>query len=187
VELRGISGPLGVEALVAVANTRHGLDAKWPYVVDEHYYVNGGADHLRDGGETVRFLRALGHELPAGRPARGVLLNLRDARSALRALAEGDRAGYERRLRRLVSGRTLRLDHGALAPTDDGWDGYVVALALTLAHAATVEQRLRVCLNARCGWVFLDRSRNALQQYCAEQRCAGRERVRRFRRRAAAR
>jgi predicted RNA-binding Zn ribbon-like protein len=43
--------------------------------------------------------------------------------------------------------------------------------------------RLRQCGGERCGWLFLDRSRNRSRQWCAMEDCGNVSKVRRFRRR----
>jgi predicted RNA-binding Zn ribbon-like protein len=46
--------------------------------------------------------------------------------------------------------------------------------------------RLRQCGGERCGWLFLDRSRNRSRQWCTMEDCGNVSKVRRFRRRHAA-
>ena len=43
--------------------------------------------------------------------------------------------------------------------------------------------RLRQCGGERCGWLFLDRSRNRSRQWCTMEDCGNVEKVRRFRQR----
>jgi predicted RNA-binding Zn ribbon-like protein len=43
--------------------------------------------------------------------------------------------------------------------------------------------RLRQCGGERCGWLFLDRSRNRSRQWCTMEDCGNLSKVRRFRRR----
>ena len=43
--------------------------------------------------------------------------------------------------------------------------------------------RLRQCGGERCGWLFLDRSRNRSRQWCTMEDCGNVSKVRRFRRR----
>jgi predicted RNA-binding Zn ribbon-like protein len=45
--------------------------------------------------------------------------------------------------------------------------------------------RLRQCAGDRCGWLFLDRSRNHSRQWCTMEDCGNLSKVRRFRERAA--
>ena len=47
--------------------------------------------------------------------------------------------------------------------------------------------RLRECGGERCGWLFLDRSRNRSRQWCRMEDCGNVSKVRRFRRRRAGR
>lgn len=45
--------------------------------------------------------------------------------------------------------------------------------------------RLRQCAGDRCGWLFLDRSRNHSRQWCTMEDCGNLSKVRRFRERSA--
>lgn len=47
-------------------------------------------------------------------------------------------------------------------------------------------QRLRECAASNCGWLFLDRTRNRSRRWCDMRVCGNRDKVRRFRRRQAA-
>jgi predicted RNA-binding Zn ribbon-like protein len=41
-------------------------------------------------------------------------------------------------------------------------------------------RHLRACASPKCGWVFLDTSRNRRRRWCAMQVCGNRAKVRRF-------
>jgi predicted RNA-binding Zn ribbon-like protein len=86
-----------------------------------------------------------------------------------------------------------------LAPSPDGlrWDwpdpggrlesplwavGRSAAALLTSGDLS----RLRLCGGERCGWLFLDRSRNRSRQWCTMEDCGNVAKVRRFRRRHSA-
>lgn len=182
--LTSLSAPLDRDGLLAVANTRHGPEALRPVAPHPVSRLADGFDRLRSGAETARFLTALGVDTPAGAPARYQLLRLKTIREAVRALAEGDDDGYARRVRRLTSGATYRIDGGILRPLDTGWDGLIAALLPGLVELAAGRERLKVCHNARCGWVFFDTTLNRSQVWCGTQGCGPRVRVRRHRRRA---
>src|SRR4051812_5256213 len=108
-------------ALVAVANTRHGLEAWRPLPPPDRLLTNEVVDRLRTARDAVAFLRALEVDTPAGAPSAAHLLALRDVRECARALAEGDRRGYARRLARLLASVRVRLDAaGEMRPAADG-------------------------------------------------------------------
>lgn len=183
--LASLAAPLDRDAALAVANTRHGRDARRPVEASDVARIGGGFDRLRSGAETVRFLSALGVATPRAPLERQGLLRLKLVREAVRALAEGDGAGHERRMRRVLAGATYRIDDGVLRPQREGWDGFVDALAPALNELAAAARRLKVCHNSACGWVFVDETLNGGQVWCTAQGCGPRMRVRRYRRRNA--
>jgi len=87
--------------------------------------------------------------------------------------------------------RAESADHARLAPTPTGyvlgWDDPVALdapywrLGRAAAELLTGPDlpRLRQCESAPCGWLFLDRSRNATRRWCSSEECGNRERVRR--------
>ena len=183
--LTSLDAPVERDAVLAVANTRHGRDAQRPVAPRDLAAIPGGFDRLRSAAEALRFLDALGVARPHAPLERRHLLRLKLAREAVRALAEGDAAGHERRMRRLVAGATYRIDATTLRPERDGWDGFVDALAPAVNELAATPKRLKVCHNSACGWVFVDETLNSGQVWCTAQGCGPRMRVRRYRRRNA--
>jgi len=80
-----------------------------------------------------------------------------------------------------------RLVDGPTGPTL-GWDGWTTSLAsplwpVTLAAATLVASderaRIRICGGPRCGWLFVDRSRNGLRHWCQTGVCGARAKARR--------
>src|SRR4051794_39604794 len=144
-----VSLPVDEAALIAVANTRHGLEAWRPLLPSEHLVANGVVDRLRTARDAAAFLRALGADVPSGQPTTEQLVRLRDVRECARALAEGDRRGHVRRLARLLSRVTLRLDtSAALEPVaDDGWDRFAFAVSVALVALDAPRRRVKLCHN----------------------------------------
>lgn len=68
---------------------------------------------------------------------------------------------------------------GDAAPLD--WPAYPVALAAGALLASPLLTRLRQCGNHPCGWLFVDRTRNASRRWCTSAECGNASRVRRFR------
>ena len=55
-------------------------------------------------------------------------------------------------------------------------------IALQAAELLTSEdlQRLRACANPRCGWLFLDTTKNGLRKWCSMAECGGRAKSKRY-------
>lgn len=58
----------------------------------------------------------------------------------------------------------------------------IVWEACRLVTSADIE-RVKMCADATCGWLFLDESRNQARRWCDMERCGTRNKVRRFRER----
>ncbi len=177
--------PLGIDALLAVASSRHGPEG--------HYRLPKGGvygdldhDHLRDARVASEFLRVR-HEFHAPDERLGAkdLATLRAIRHATQALARGREREYRCALERLLvdASFTLTAD-GALRPAARGWAGLATALLLSLAALRDARDHLKVCANPRCQWLFLDRSRNRSRMWCDPAACGNRLNVRRFRQRS---
>ena len=177
--------PVEQSGLLAIANTRHGLEAWRPLAPAAHLVAGGAVDRLRTPRDAVAFLSALDVPVPPGLPTTDQLLRLRDVRECARTLAEGDRRGHERRLSRLLRDVQVSVGaDGALRPAGDGWDAFASTLALALLDLAPLRRRVKLCHNSACAWLFLDRTKNNTQVWCTTQLCADRLRTRRARRRA---
>ena len=177
-----LASQLGFDALLAVANTRHGPEAVRPVAPPPSLRTATGYERLRSARATRDLLVASAKGIPPGLPAGGDLLRLRDIREAARALAEGDTRGYERRLAKLLSHGAYRVNGRAEVRSEGGaWAGFVGDLAIVLVALRPLARRLRICHNPRCGWTFIDRTRNESQVWCETQRCGDRMRVRRAR------
>jgi predicted RNA-binding Zn ribbon-like protein len=67
-----------------------------------------------------------------------------------------------------------------------GLDSLLWPIARAAAGLLTSDlKRLRQCGGPRCGWLFLDRSRNRSRQWCTMEDCGNVSKVRRFRERHA--
>jgi predicted RNA-binding Zn ribbon-like protein len=123
----------------------------------------------------------LAHVAAAGPPTADELTTSRAIRDALRALvANTDAAPLD-----LVTPIRVQLRDGrvALEPAADGLLGLAVR-ALCAAHDAQQDgswERLNICRNARCSWVFLDSSRNRSRAWCDMATCGARQKMRAYR------
>lgn len=60
--------------------------------------------------------------------------------------------------------------------------GHRIALdAAVIVTTDALRERVRVCHGPKCGWLFLDTTRNRSRRWCSEATCGTRTRVQRFR------
>jgi CGNR zinc finger len=173
-----------IEHLLAVANSYHELEAREEGSTEGPRWLPAH-DHLDTSETAVEFLHRSGVRLSDALQARH-LARLREIRAAARALVE-NRRSYLRRTGRLLSGTRFQLDtEGGLRPIRTGWDGFADGLMPSLVELRDHAERLKVCENEQCRWLFLDRSKNRSRQWCESETCGNRQRVRRFRQRLGA-
>jgi predicted RNA-binding Zn ribbon-like protein len=81
---------------------------------------------------------------------------------------------------RQISGR-LQL---AVEPIDRDWTWAMARIAASAAELAAIgaPERLKVCANPDCSWMFYDHTLNRSRRFCSISPCATVVRVRRFRR-----
>ncbi len=170
-----------VETLLAVANTRHGpgshrgrAQAGWS---EPH-------DHLTDGEATTAYLEGR-VQTPASPPGPDDLARLRQVRSLVWRLWEDEPdLAWETALENLLEGSHYRLDsQGRLISSDAGWGGLVASTLPGLLSLRAHRERLKRCENPRCGWLFVDRSRNRSRRWCEMATCGNRAKARRRARR----
>ncbi|MEO8229796.1 MAG: CGNR zinc finger domain-containing protein [Chloroflexota bacterium] len=184
-----------MDDLLVVANTRHGPGG--------HHGLRGRAgqpmhDHLADPADARNFLADHRVAIPDARPTAVLLDQLRLIRRHVRALAgdeQGDHAdgpvrprprepGDEARIRQLFERYPVRLGaDGELRPDGDplGWDALIADLLPPLVEARRERDRLRLCGNPLCQFMFIDRSRNASRVWCEGSVCGNRVRGHRHR------
>ena len=154
-----------------------------------------GVDHLQDPQWLGRFLERweLGS---AGRASAQILGRLTVLRAVLRRIVDAEVAGSRPTgadvdelnrylaaapaIRRLVHDKeAYRLDTVAQAR---GWDWVMAEIARSLAEllARPGEQRIKVCANPDCRWVFYDESKSRTRRWCDDS-CGNLLKVRRFR------
>ncbi len=71
-------------------------------------------------------------------------------------------------------------------PLQAGWMGVVTQVAASWADllSRTPLDRLKICANPACHWVFLDQSHNQSRRWCRQWACGNLMKVRQFRARA---
>jgi predicted RNA-binding Zn ribbon-like protein len=64
-----------------------------------------------------------------------------------------------------------------------GWPAALARIAASLAESLAHEphERLKLCANPGCLWVFVDRTKGNIRRWCNDATCGNRDRVRRLR------
>lgn len=179
-----ITGGIPIDQLVAVANTYHEPEARESGADDGRTWL-AAHDHLETAETAIEFLDRHGIHI-AERLQPRHLARLREIRRAARSLVASRRA-YERLTGRLLEQVGFRLNPaGKLTSERSGWDGFIDGLLVAMVELGEHADRLKLCDNPQCRWLFIDQSKNRSRQWCESASCGNRQRVRRFRRRAAA-
>ena len=73
--------------------------------------------------------------------------------------------------------------HKRLVPLRSGWQWVQAQIAASLADmlAANRQNRVKICANSGCRWVFYDSTNGNTRRWCDDRRCGNRDRVRRAR------
>lgn len=127
---------------------------------------------------TLRALRALLRrmlvDLAAGQPLSDTQLEELNTFLAL--------APVQQQIQRVPDGVRL-----VSLPLQAGWMGVVTQVAASWADllSRTLFDRLKVCANPSCHWVFLDQSHNLSRRWCRQWACGNLMKVRQFRARHA--
>lgn len=182
------AAPGRTDALLVVANTRHGPGG--------HHRARALADgpdhdHLRDPSDARAYLVDHAIEVPPGLPPAAALARMARLRELVRREAADRAPGAaptprpsDAEIADAVAGVAFRLGLDGPRPVRGGWTGFVDGLLPALLELRGVEARLRVCGNPRCRFAFIDRSRNRSRVWCESAACGNRIRVGRHRRRA---
>jgi predicted RNA-binding Zn ribbon-like protein len=171
---------------------------------------NGVNERLFDARDLIHWCRTSGVLTTAEAPAllRRADRNpaeagrvIRDARrlrrilhDALSPIAHGRRLREEHlddlnvEVRRALASVQLGASSGAVTWANNpraGLSVMVHRLAWSAAQLLTSAElaRLRSCANDRCGWLFLDESRNRSRRWCSMEECGSRDKSRRYYRR----
>jgi hypothetical protein len=174
-----ITSAMPLEPVLAVANSYHEPEARDEGFAEGPRWLPAH-DHLDSPTTAVEFLARNGLRL-RGTPQPRHLQALREIRGAARSLVADARAA-ERKTSRLLQNARFHLDGaGRLSPTGTGWDRLVDGLLISLVELGEHADRLKICQNDQCRWLFLDASKNRSRQWCESATCGNRQRVRRFR------
>jgi predicted RNA-binding Zn ribbon-like protein len=131
--------------------------------------------------------------LQASRAPRGQLLKLRDLlRHAAEKLSAGRSLGPQElsalNLALKVPARQRLVQHqnglrSELVPVKNDWSWVIARIAASLAEMLTngAAERMKICANGDCRWVFYDPTKARIKRWCKDSRCGNRARVRRAR------
>ena len=175
---------------------KFGAAAPWVDLANSEMWDGYGhlTDFLNDSQWISDFLEFWRFRVPLPGPA--VLRDLRKLRKVLRHFAEKTSQGLAIQtrdlealnswlkvpvFRRLVENQNgLWLTH---EPVQIGWPAVLARIADSLAEALSEEQhdRLKICANAGCAWIFVDRTKGRVRRWCSDATCGNRDRVRRSR------
>ena len=179
----------------------HGKTAPWVDLINSEEWDTYGkrTDWIEDASWLPFFLQQWRFAAPGGRTT-FPMAKFKSLRGALRKSCQAIWAGRrlpETELRALNSAlnvmgkRQLLQDQSGMqvdfVPQSEGWGSILAQIALSFANLVTSEnrQRIKICLNEDCRWVFYDTTKARTRRWCSDKVCGNRERVRRARARMA--
>jgi hypothetical protein len=169
----------GPTTLLAVANARHGPGGHYNHRARPGDRAH---DHLADADAARAFLERQHVHVPEGALDEASLRWLRRVADAVHALVNGDPTAATACAASLSRRATYRLGaDGQLRPVRSGWPGFIDQLLPPLLALRGAGARLKACANPVCGWLYVDKSRNASRTWCDSTRCGNQQRVRRYR------
>ncbi len=178
---------VGGAACVDFLNTvewRGDPDAQGERLTDYDEFVTW-ASHTGylDAGEQIAARRLAKREPGKAKAALADAVMLRERIADVIARRVGAVAAFNAALRRLHVAVELAEEDGALRRRPVGGDGLRVALmriALDAVELLTSPRlgQIRHCGNARCGWYFLDLSRNKSRRWCDMAACGNNAKAR---------
>jgi predicted RNA-binding Zn ribbon-like protein len=175
---------------------KFGASAPWVDLANSEMWDGYGhlTDFLIDPQWIGDFLEFWHFRVPLPSPA--VLRDLRKLRKLLRHFAQETSRGAAIQTRDLealnswlkVPGfrRLVENQNGfqlTYTPVQIGWPSVLADVAASLAEALAQEtqDRLKICANPGCAWVFVDRTKGRVRRWCSDATCGNRDRVRRSR------
>jgi predicted RNA-binding Zn ribbon-like protein len=151
-------------------------------------------DHLIASKWLTLFLQHwnLAHRVPADIPQeelvrlRSFLRRMAEKLSTQVALKAADIATLNTWLKVPAQQRVVRGPDGVrleLRPIDEGWGWIVSRIAASLAEMLEhgESERLKICPNKGCRWIFYDQTKGKTRRWCSDRTCGNRDRVRRSR------
>jgi predicted RNA-binding Zn ribbon-like protein len=176
------------------------LEASLDFINTLEFSRVASTEHLPGAGDAARWLaeHGLAHEdaARASLDARGGLERMRAVRSALREVSEATVShrpaapGAIELVNRTLRGRSfvelvpaedgIALGHRHVGdPLDDALGALVEPVVREIVSGR--RERLRVCANDACRWVFFDESRTGRRRWCDMSTCGNRAKAARHR------
>ena len=120
------------------------------------------------------------------RTLRKLLREVVDKTSKGEALEKADLEALNSWLKIPVFRRLVEDQNGLLLECEAvqiGWPAALACIAASLAESLTHQphERLKLCANPGCLWVFVDRTKGNIRRWCNDATCGNRDRVRRSR------
>ena len=190
-------GQLAVDFTNTVGD--RGADAQEHFTIYGDVVAWAEARGVVSRGQAQR-LRAAAERRPRdAREAVSAIVALRESLYAVIAAAAAGRAAPSGDLARVNAEVALACSHAHLAPRrgrvvlafdapDD--DSLTQPVSIPVVRAAVdllttdVLERVRVCADDSCAWLFVDTTRNRTRRWCDMKICGNRNKVRRFREQA---
>lgn len=164
---------------------------------EKDYRTGETQEHLEEPGWLDGLLVRYKLTLPT--PASPVILTvLRELRTLLRRMIEAlideqsfreaDVAALNQYLSKAKLRRVIQAGHDyhlELVPETRNWEWVMAEVVASFAEFMVQEatERLKVCENPNCGWLFYDESKSHTRRWCSDSSCGNLLKVRRFRER----
>ena len=176
----------------------HGFGAAAPWLDLVNSELLDGFGHLTECLDDPLWLRTFAEHWKLRAPLEqpGAQKALRALRALLRRLVEksatrgplgsDDIAQLNAWLKKPVIPRVVKNQNGfalELHPAQIGWEAELAKIARSFADSLIRERqgRCKICANADCAWVFVDRTKGNVRRWCNDATCGNRDRVRRSR------
>lgn len=120
------------------------------------------------------------------RQLRELLYRLLSAAARKKRVAEDDLDCFNKHLAETMSNIQVTQTNGGFdwfcCPGDGGFESILFPIVKSTADLLVSAQldRIRVCADSHCGWLFLDSSRNRSRRWCSMESCGNRAKARRF-------
>jgi predicted RNA-binding Zn ribbon-like protein len=175
---------------------KFGAGGPWVDLANSEMWDGYGrlTDFLDDPQWLRDFLEFWHFRVPPPRPAE--IRELRKLRTLLRDVVEktsngatisaGDLASLNSWLKVPIFRRLVERQNGLQLewePVQIGWPATIAEIAISLADSLAEQShdRLKLCANPGCLWVFVDRTKGNVRRWCNDATCGNRDRVRRSR------
>jgi predicted RNA-binding Zn ribbon-like protein len=156
--------------------------------------LGNSADHLRNLSWRRCFLQHWRLAAPPSRPVpfkslvrlRNLLRSGTEKLSSLKPLSPADLRGLNATMSVFVRPRVFQHQNGfALqeVPRQEDWRWIAAQIAISFAKTLASDplERVKICPDPLCRWIFYDKTKGRTRVWCNEKTCGNRNRVRRAR------